>query len=96
MTEKDIECPECHYTWYKYYTEANNQENEEIPTYSSNEVPVVVISPRGYLCRLCRYEWRKGGTPVDQETIEQSIASFRKHGKESHAEIHGLQGSTRK
>lgn len=82
MMEKGIECPECHYTWYKYYKKAEPAQPEDLfPLYHSVEVPVVIITPLGYFCRLCRHEWRKSGMPIEQEEIDKNIISFRKHGK---------------
>ena len=92
MSENSIGCPQCHYMWYIYYSEVKIPQTafysgEEVPLYESIELPVAIKTPRGYLCRLCRYEWKSDGTPVNKEIIEQSIASFRKHGEESYAEI---------
>ena len=93
MSDEPNGCPECHYVWYKYYEEIEiAQMGEEEPLYEAMEMPVAIRTPRGYLCRLCRHEWKEDGTPVDQETIEQNITSFRKHGKEAQAEIRGLKG----
>ena len=102
MSEENAGCPECRYVWYLRYEEVEIPQtatgiatDEEDPIYEKKEVPVAVKTPRGYLCRLCRHEWKEDGTPVDRETIEQSVASFRKYGPLAHTEIHGLKGSTK-
>lgn len=101
MSEKEIECPECHYSTYQYYTKTdpprtdiNPATGEEIPIYERNEVPTVIRTTFGWLCRLCRYEWGEDGNPVDPELVKKRALETRRHGKELHEEVHGLKGST--
>lgn len=89
MNKEGMECPECHYAGYKYYVERDPPQTiDGIPVYDCREVPVVIKTPLGYLCRLCRYEWKENGTSVAQEGIDQLAVSFRKWGKD-HTKTHG-------
>ena len=94
MSEKWAECPECYYAFYKYYEETDMTAEDGSPIYNATELPVVIKTSLGYLCRLCRHEWDDDGIPIEAEVIAKSIASFKKYGKKSHAEIQGLKGST--
>ena len=47
--EEGVECPKCHFTWYKYY----------IGDLRVGELPIAIIAHSGYLCRVCRHEWER-------------------------------------
>jgi len=63
------DCPECGLKWYLYYPDKDSDEHIEFP--------VVIVTPFGWLCRVCRYEWRRDGTPVHQDEVEELIKKWR-------------------
>jgi len=63
------DCPECGLKWYLYYSDKDSDEHIELP--------VVIATPFGWLCRVCRYEWQRNGEPVNQEEVEELIKKWR-------------------
>jgi len=103
MSEKEIACPECHYSTYQFYTKTDPprvdidpKTGKEIPIYERNEVPVAVKSVFGWLCRICRHEWKDDGNPVDPEKSRTHALKIRQHGKELHKKVLEPQNKTTK
>ena len=74
MSEKNLECPKCEYSRYKWYEPTEETvivEEGEMPVHTAYEQPaVVVVQGLYWFCTVCGHKW-------DKTPIQSSISTVR-------------------